>query len=250
MEEPPTGDELRAAVAKLGHGKAPGESGILPEMVKAACRNDEFLSLLLDLVHNIWREGRVPGEWANALLIPIPKKGDLRKCDNWRGIAPLDVVGKVVAWILQARLQELAEDVISESQCGFRRECSCTDMIFTIRQMTEKSCEHKSKSFTTFIDFQKANDSIQRDPMWLVLKKLGVPETIVQLVSSFPTGMKVKICIEHENLEEVEVKKGLRQRCCMVPVLFNLYTNFLTCNLFYCSAGNPGWGRVMEWDLT
>ena len=120
MEEPPT----RAAVAKLRPGKAPGESGILPEMVKTACRDDEFLSLLLDLAHNIWREGRVPGEWANALLIPIPKKGDIRKCDNWRGIALLDVVGKVVARILQARLQELAEDVLSESQCGFRRELS------------------------------------------------------------------------------------------------------------------------------
>ena len=33
------------------------------------------------------------------MLVPVPKKGDLSSCDNWRGIALLDVVGKVVSRI-------------------------------------------------------------------------------------------------------------------------------------------------------
>ena len=53
----------------------------------------------------MWRERRVPSDWYDAVLVPIPKKGDLSKCDNWRGIALLDVVGKVVARVLQERLQ-------------------------------------------------------------------------------------------------------------------------------------------------
>ena len=81
------------------------------------------------------------------------QKGDLRISDNWRGIALLDVVGKVVTRI---RLQELAEDVLPESQCGFRKGRSCTDMIFTVRQIIEKSWEHKTKSFLTFIDLKKS----------------------------------------------------------------------------------------------
>ena len=48
----------------------------------------------------MWRERRVPSDWCDAVLVPIPKKGDLSKCDNWRGIALLDVVGKVVARVL------------------------------------------------------------------------------------------------------------------------------------------------------
>ena len=47
--------------------------------------------------------------------MPILKKGDLNKCDNWRGIALLDVVGKAIARILQDRLQVLAEEVLPES---------------------------------------------------------------------------------------------------------------------------------------
>ena len=105
----------------MWNGKASENSSILPEMLKVACSDDDFLNLLLDLVHTVWKEWRVPQEWTDAVIVPIPKKGDLTKCDNWRGIALLDVVGKVVARILQERLQQVAKEELPESQCGFRR---------------------------------------------------------------------------------------------------------------------------------
>ena len=107
--------ELRGALSKLKNGKAGGSSNILPDMVKAACEEESFRDLLLDLVHTVWEERQVPREWADATLIPIPKKGDLSVCDIWQGIALLEVVGKVVARVIQARLQMLAEEELQES---------------------------------------------------------------------------------------------------------------------------------------
>ena len=49
---------------------------------------------------------------------------------------------------------------------------SCTDMIVTVRQLIEKSWEHQSKAFFTFIDLKKAYDSVPREAMWLALNKL------------------------------------------------------------------------------
>ena len=129
-----------------------------------------------------------------------------------------------MARILQARLQDLAEEVLPEAQCGFRKGRSCTDMIFTVRQIIEKSWEHKTKSFLSFIYLKKAYDSVPRDAMWLALRKLGVPEKTVQLIRSFHSGMEANICVESELLEEISLENGLRQGCCMAPVLFNLYT--------------------------
>ena len=155
---PPTMDEVMEAVGKLKNGKAGGNSGILPEMLKAGCRDCDFFEMLLDLVQSVWSECTVPRDWSDAVLVPIPKKQDLTDCDNWRGISLLDVVGKAVAKIIQMRLQELAEEILPESQCGFRRERGCSDMIFTVRQLVEKSWEHRSKSFLVFIDLRKAYD--------------------------------------------------------------------------------------------
>ena len=188
---------------------------------KAACCEEIFMLKLLELVHDVWRECSVPGDWRDAILLPIPKKGDLSSCDNWCGISLLDVVGKVVARMLQVRLQKLAEEELPESQRGFRKGRSCADMIFTFRQLVEKSWEHNSKVFLTFIDLTQ---SLEGGRLWLALRKLGVPEVTINLIKSFHLGKKAAIRLEGTLLEEIEVENGLRQGCCMAPVLFNLYT--------------------------
>ena len=65
--------------------------------MKVACCEEEFVQMLLDLVKDVWQEGKFPEDWRDAVLVPIPKRGDLCQCDNWRGIALLDIVGKLVA---------------------------------------------------------------------------------------------------------------------------------------------------------
>ena len=62
MDKLPSIEELYCAVDRIGNGKAAGETGILPEMVKVACCHGEFLNKLLELVHNAWRKGHVPND--------------------------------------------------------------------------------------------------------------------------------------------------------------------------------------------
>ena len=80
----------------------------------------DFQASLLCLVHKVWQECSVPQAWRDAEIVPIPKKGDLTCCDNWRGIALLDVVGKLVRRLVQNRLQQIAESELPDTQCGFR----------------------------------------------------------------------------------------------------------------------------------
>jgi len=157
-------EELNAALHQLRNKKAAGSSGILPEMVKCAGR--DFRNALLEITQQASREGRVPQDWRDAELIPVPKKGDLSSCDNWRGIALLDVAGKVIGRLIQTRLQRLAERELSDTQCGFRKGRSCTDQIFTVSQIVEKLFEHRTPGFLVFIDLKKAYDSVPREALW------------------------------------------------------------------------------------
>ena len=160
----PSERELIKALGKLKNGKAAGSSNILPEMIKTASDNEEFRVFLLDLIHTVWEERQVPRQWADAIFVLNPKKGNLKSCDNWRGIALLGVVGKAVARILQERLQHVAEAELPESQCGFCKGRGCSDMILTIRQLVEKAIEYQTKQFFLFIDLKKAYDSVPRQP--------------------------------------------------------------------------------------
>ena len=66
---------------------------------------DNMFVYVLDLFKTDWMEQKAPQEWKDAVLIPIPKRGDLPHCDNWRGISLLDVVGKLFVKLTQKRLQ-------------------------------------------------------------------------------------------------------------------------------------------------
>ena len=100
----PSSVEVAEALGKLKNGKAPGSSDILPEMLKVGHRNEDFMRLIAHLVETVWKEKRIPQEWVDAILVPIPKKGDLHICDNWCGISLLEVMGRVVVRMIQNRL--------------------------------------------------------------------------------------------------------------------------------------------------
>ena len=132
----------------------------------------------------------------------------------------------MVAGVVRGRPQKLVEEVLPESQCGFREGRGCSDIIYTVRQLM-KSYEHEAKVWFIFIDLKKAYDSVPREALWLALEKLGIPDSLIRLIRSFYQDMKARIRLEDGTLEEIEVNNGLQQGCCMAPSLFNLYSSLV-----------------------
>ena len=116
-------------------------------------------------------------------------KGERGDCNNYRDISLLSVTGKLLARVLLRRLQTIAEDIYSESQCGFRANRSTTEMIFAVRQLQEKSREQRETLYLAFVDLTKAFDFVDRASLFTVLKKLGCPPTLLALVKSFHNAM-------------------------------------------------------------
>jgi hypothetical protein len=75
-------------------------------------------------------------------VVPIwKKKGSKKDCETYRGICLLSHVGKMFTTILERRIRPKVEYQLSNAQCGFRKGRSCTDAIFTLRQISEKAIE-------------------------------------------------------------------------------------------------------------
>lgn len=222
MDTEPNEEEVEAAIGRLRNGSAPGKDGLHPEMFKNP--SPELLRELTEVIQSIWRDGTVPDAWREAELVPLPKKGDLTQCDNWRGITLLDVASKIFTHILLGRLTKVAEEVLPDTQCGFRRGRSVTDMTFALRQLQDRAREHRRPFFTVFVDLRKAYDSVPREAMWAVLRQLGIPEKMVGLIQSFHDGMEVQVRVGAHHTEAVKVENGLRQGCVLSPLLFLLYS--------------------------
>lgn len=130
-----------SSLARLKGSKAEGRNGIPPEM--KSCVGE-----MMDVFSTVWKERKSPYfDWRDASLVRIPKKGDFARCDNWRGISLLNVMGTLFTNIIQISLQKVVEDVLHDSQCGFRSGRGCMDMFVCARQLKEKAGEHNTKVY-------------------------------------------------------------------------------------------------------
>jgi hypothetical protein len=93
--------------------------------------------MLYPLFPDIWKEERFPKDWKEGIIVKIPKKGDYRNCNNWRGITLLAVISKVFTRIVLDRISGILETGIWKEQAGFRPNRSCIDQVNTLRFIIE-----------------------------------------------------------------------------------------------------------------
>ena len=161
-------------------------------------------------------------------------KGDKSVCDNHRGISLLSIAGRILARVLLNRIIEhLADSVVSESQCGFRKNRGTIDMIFAIRQLQEKCVEQHQDLYMLFIDPTKAFDTVSRPGLWSILAKLGCPPNFIRMVRSFHDGMMVGVIHDGVVSEPFPVTNGVKQGC----VFSLLFAEMLSSALANTDAG-------------
>ena len=97
--------------------KWPGRDGVFAETLRHA----DASPLVVKLIQDIWRAGRIPVEWTRNELVHVPK-GDNKW---WRGIA-LSVTSKVLTYILLKRAHGTP---LLHNQYGFRMERSTVQAI-------------------------------------------------------------------------------------------------------------------------
>ena len=81
------------------------------------------------MLHSIWKTQQQQQDWKKSIFISIPKKGNAKECSNYRTIALISHVSKVMLKILQARLQQYVNHELPDVQVGFRKGSGTRDHI-------------------------------------------------------------------------------------------------------------------------
>ena len=90
-----------------------------------------------------------------SVFIPIPKKGNTKKCSNYGTIALISHASKVMLKILQARLQQFVNLELPDVQAGFRKGRGTRDQSANIRWIIRKAREFLKNIYFCFIDYTK-----------------------------------------------------------------------------------------------
>ncbi|KAK2160515.1 hypothetical protein NP493_1640g00033 [Ridgeia piscesae] len=128
-------EEVEAAVKSLKKGKSAGADNVPAELVQAG--GEDMISALLTICNKIWQTGEWPTPCSQSLIITLPKKGNLQRCQNYRTISLINHLSNVMLNILLNRLKPQAEKIIAEEQAAFRPGRSTTEQICNLRILQE-----------------------------------------------------------------------------------------------------------------
>ena len=97
-------------------------------------------------------------------------------------------------------------------------------MLFVVRRLQELARRRRIPLYMFFVDLQKAYDSVDRELLWKVLARAGVPEEMIAVIRQFHDGMQAQVRMDDGELSDwFEVTQGLRQGCVLSPLLFNIF---------------------------
>ena len=98
-------------------------------------------------------------------------------------------------------------------------------MLFVVCRLQKLARRRRIPLYMCFIDLQKkAYDSVDRELLWKVLARAGVPEEMIAVIRQFHDGMQAQVRMDDGELSDwFEVTQGLRQGCVLSPLLFNIF---------------------------
>lgn len=147
--------------------------------------------------------------------------GDSSLPENYRPIALLPVGYKVLAMMLQKRLQQGgAEDRIRHTQFGFRPGRSTVQAIAVVRRMFEAAYSAKTPGLIALLlDWAKAFDRIRVDSMMSALQRFGLPTGMLEMIASI---YEVRRFVLKDNGGDSSLRvqrAGIAQGCPLSPYL-------------------------------
>jgi hypothetical protein len=197
-------DEVFEAIRKLKMGKAPGEDGILTDILKTAAdgvnnsklRGDNTVVQAITLLFNYVLEKEVwPDRWGSGVIFPIHKHDSRLVPSNFRPITLMSVVGKLFGIIINGRLSRFSEktNTISDEQGGFRPRRGTPDQVFILREMLAARKEKGLATYVTYIDARKAYDTVWREDVYVRIHDSGVKGKLWRQLQAMHSNLSRKV---------------------------------------------------------
>ena len=86
--------EVKVALGSITTNKASGGDGIPVELFQIL--KDDAVKVLHSICQQIWRTQQWPQDWKRSVVVPTPKKGNVKECSNYHTIAPISHASKVM----------------------------------------------------------------------------------------------------------------------------------------------------------
>ncbi|KAK6742176.1 hypothetical protein RB195_009817 [Necator americanus] len=225
--------EVRVAIKSMKPGTAPGPDFISADFLRAG--GYPFHVILAAHMTSYLQKERIPDQWNTSRTVLIHKKGDREDLPNYRPICLLSVLYKIFTKIILTRISRTLDEAQPQEQAGFGQGFSCLDHIQTVSRVIE---------VLTFVDYEKAFDSVYTNATLSALVDQGVDSSYVRTLANCYDRCTTRIQLFHRPLT-VPIGK-IRQGDTISPKLFTAALQWIMKSLSWEERGIRVDGRFVS----
>ena len=223
-------------IKDINVSKSSGLNNISSFIVK-----EVFLAIIPEITHlfNLSLETSVfPAEWKKAMIVPIPKTGDLTLVQNYRPISLLPLPGKILEKLVHTELAHHLESnsLLTNDQHGFRRGHSTIHSVAQLTNFVNMKLDAGLPIIATYLDFRKAFDCVQHPTLLDKLAKMNLGDSIIEWVRSYLSLRMQRVFANNTFSSYMTIQQGVPQGSVLGPLFYIVYANDLVNIIKHCKV--------------
>jgi len=199
------------------------------------------------------QQGVFPLRMKKSRTVPIFKAGNPKSCDNYRPIALLSSLSKILEKMVSVSLVNHLNDnnLLYEHQYGFQRKKSTEHNLVHAINFIESAFNDNKYCIGVFFDLKKAFDVCSHEILLMKLEKMGIKGTALQWFTSYLSNRSQYVDINGNNSNLKKIKISILQGSILGPILFLIYINdlHLACDLFTVMFADDTFSLKSDKDL-
>ena len=151
---------VQKILAGLNPHKATGPDQLSARLLKEAAT--ELTPVFTLFFQASVDQGIIPDDWKTANVVPIFKKGDHSKAENYRPVSLTSIACKALEHIVTSSIMKHLDshNILTDAQHGFRKRRSCeTQLIQTVQDLA-RNIDSAGQTDVILLDFSKAFDKV------------------------------------------------------------------------------------------
>jgi hypothetical protein len=91
---------------------------------------------------------------------------------------------RYISSIISLRLLKMLKEQGIKEQLGYQLLCGCRNALVIVSSALQLRHKHMLPTWALFVDLVKAFDTIDRELMFQILSKFGIPESMIYLIQT------------------------------------------------------------------